>query len=137
MQLDGGSAADAQNSCNHYSHERSFYFLAHDSPSFLMKAFEVVLRHLLSPLGCNEPAYARGGARVVEDASAAQNVGAGCRPGTEMVLAGCVLNNQRQLAGRNRSRTKHGGGHRRKNNVLDYPTHRLSSLIQTSLSRRS
>jgi hypothetical protein len=28
-------------------------------------------------LGCNEPAYAAGGIGVVEDASAAQNVGAG------------------------------------------------------------
>ena len=32
---------------------------------------------LFCRLGCNEPAYACGGAGVVEDASAAQNVGAG------------------------------------------------------------
>jgi hypothetical protein len=38
---------------------------------------KMVLPRLLSPLGCNEPAYACGGIGVVEDASAAQNIGAG------------------------------------------------------------
>jgi hypothetical protein len=82
-----------------------------------------VLPRLLSLLGCNESAYACGGAGVVEDASAAQNIGAGLFPAAEMVLASCVLNNQGQLAGGNRSRAESSGGHRRKNDVLDCPTH--------------
>ena len=77
----------------------------------------------MSPLGCNEPAYACGGAGVVEDASAAQNVGAGCCPGAEMVLASCVLNIQRQLASGKRSGAENSCGHRRKNDVLDFPIH--------------
>jgi hypothetical protein len=36
-----------------------------------------------------------------------------------MVLASCVLNIQRQLAGGNRSRAENSGGHRRKNCVFD------------------
>jgi hypothetical protein len=81
-------------------------------------------------LGCNEPAYACGGTRVVEDASAAQNIGAGVCPGAEMVLASCVLNNQRQLASGNCSCTKNSGGDCRKNDVLDFLTHGSSSLLQ-------
>jgi hypothetical protein len=74
-------------------------------------------------LGCNEPAYACGGSGAVEDASAAQNVGAGLCPAAEMVLASCVLNNQRQLASRKRSRAENSGGQRGKNDVLDFPIH--------------
>jgi hypothetical protein len=58
--------------------------------------------------GCNKPAYACGGVGIVEDASAAQNVGTGLCLATEMVLASCVLNIQRQLPGGNRSCTKNG-----------------------------
>ena len=89
----------------------------------------------MSPLGCNEPAYAGGGTGVVEDASAAQNVGAGICPGAEMVLASCVLNSQRQLASGKRSRAENGGGHRRKYDVLDFPTHG-SLLLSTSWKDR-
>jgi hypothetical protein len=77
----------------------------------------------MSPLGCNEPAYACGGTGIVEDTSAAQNVGAGCCPGAEMVLASCVLNSQRQLASGKRSRAENSGGQRCKNDVLDFPIH--------------
>jgi hypothetical protein len=76
----------------------------------------------MSPLGCNKPAYARVEAGL-QDASAAQNIGAGCCPGAEMVLASCVLNNQRQLAGGKRSRAENSGGQRCKNDVLDFPAH--------------
>jgi hypothetical protein len=47
-----------------------------------------------------------------------------------MVLASCVLNNQGQLPGGKRSRTKNGSGHRCKNGVLDFLTHGSSSLLQ-------
>jgi hypothetical protein len=40
-----------------------------------------------------------------------------------MVLASCVLNIQGQLAGGKRSCAKNGGGHRRENDVLDFPFH--------------
>jgi hypothetical protein len=40
-----------------------------------------------------------------------------------MVLASCVLNIQRQLPSGNRSRAENGGGHSRKNDVLDSLTH--------------
>jgi hypothetical protein len=46
-----------------------------------------------------------------------------------MVLASCVLNNQRQLASGKRSRAENGGGHRRKNDVLDFPIHGHSFLL--------
>jgi hypothetical protein len=97
----------------------------------------VILRQLLSPFGCNEPAYACGGTGIVEDASAAQNVGAGLCLAAEMMLASCVLNNQRQLAGGNCSRTEHTGGHRRKNDVLDCLTHDLSSLSKKLANRKT
>jgi len=48
-----------------------------------------------------------------------------------MVLASCVLNSQRQLAGGKRSRAENSGGHRRKNDILDFPTHG-SLLLSTS-----
>ena len=48
---------------------------------------------LICRLGCNEPAYARVEAGL-EDASAAQNVGAGLCLAAEMVLASCVLSMQ-------------------------------------------
>jgi hypothetical protein len=91
---------------------------------------KMILPQLMSPLGCNEPAYACGGIGVVEDASAAQNVGAGLCPAAEMVLASCVLNSQRQLASGNRSRAENSGGHCRENDVLDCLTHGSSSLLQ-------
>jgi hypothetical protein len=78
--------------------------------------------------GCNEPAYACGGGGAVEDASAAQNVGAGLCLAAEMVLASCVLNIQRQLASGNRSRAQNSGGHPCKNDVLDCLTHGSSSF---------
>jgi hypothetical protein len=89
----------------------------------------------MSPLGCNESAYACGGTGVVEDASAAQNVGAGCCPGAEMVLASCVLNSQRQLASGKCSRVENSGGHRRKNDILDFPTHGHSFFMTTFMQR--
>jgi hypothetical protein len=98
-------------------------------------ALQMVLRQLMSPLGCNKPAYACGGIGVVEDASAAQNVGAGLCLAAEMVLASCVLNNQRQLASGKRSRAENSGGHRRKNDVLDFPTHGHSFFMTTFMQR--
>jgi hypothetical protein len=46
-----------------------------------------------------------------------------------MVLASCVLNNQRQLASGKRSRAENSGGHRRKNDVLDLPFHDHSFFL--------
>jgi hypothetical protein len=110
-----------------------FLLFSYSWSTFLSyEGIKIVLRQLLSPLGCNEPAYACGGAGVVEDASAAQNVGAGCCPGAEMVLASCVLNIQGQLAGGKGSRAENSGGHCCKNDVLDCPTHGSSSLFQQS-----
>ena len=86
----------------------------------------MVLAQLLSRSGCNEVAYAYGGSGVIEDARAAQNVGATCFLGAE-AAAGGGLNIQRQLVSRNRSRAENSGGHRRKNDVLDCPTHGHSS----------
>jgi len=53
-----------------------------------------------------------------------------------MVLASCVLNIQGQLAGGKRSGAKNGGGHCRKNNVLDFLTHGSSSLFQQTRNRK-
>jgi hypothetical protein len=49
----------------------------------------------------------------------------------EMVLAGCVLKTPRQLASGKSSRAENGGGHRRKNDVLDFPTHGHSFFMTT------
>jgi len=84
---------------------------------------------LLSLLGCNEPAYACGGTGVVEYASAAQNVRARVCPGAEMVLASSVLNIQRQLASGKRSCAENRGGHRRKEDVFDFPIHGHSFFV--------
>jgi len=46
-----------------------------------------------------------------------------------MVQASCVLNNQRQLAGGNRSRAENSGRHRGKNDVLDCASHGRSFLL--------
>jgi hypothetical protein len=69
-------------------------------------------------LGCDEIANAARKSGL-NDASAAQNIGAGLCPAAEMVLASCVLNSQRQLAGGNSSGAENSDGHRRKNCVFD------------------
>jgi hypothetical protein len=55
----------------------------------------------------------------LNDASAAQNVGAGLCLAAEMVLASCVLNIQRQLASGKRSRAESSSCHQCKDYVLD------------------
>jgi hypothetical protein len=45
-----------------------------------------------------------------------------------MVLASCVLNIQGQLASGKRSCTENSGGHRRKEDVFDFPIHGHSFL---------
>jgi hypothetical protein len=68
---------------------------------------------LFCRLGCDEIAHACRESGL-NDTPAAQNVGAGLCLAAEMVLASCVLNIQRQLAGGNRSRAKYCGDHSRK-----------------------
>lgn len=121
LQLPGGDRSRAKNSRGNCCQECIFNCFAHDSLflSVLRVRRRIEIR-LFCWLGCNEPAYACGGIGVVEDASAAQNVGAGLCLAAEMVLASCVLHTQRQLASGNRSRTENSAGHRRKDYVCDF-----------------
>jgi hypothetical protein len=66
---------------------------------------------LFCRLGCDEIAHACRESGL-NDTPAAQNVGAGLCLAAEMVLASCVLNIQRQLAGGNRSRAENSHNHR-------------------------
>jgi len=127
-QLAGGNAPRAEYGHDQCAEERCFDLLAHGC-SFLVQLPDG--RACRS--GCNESAYACGGAGVIEDASASQNVGAGLCLAAEMVLASCVLNIQRQLAGGNRSRAENSGSHRHQDDVLEFLTHGSPSFFSNRL----
>jgi hypothetical protein len=90
---------------------------------------------LLCRSGCNEFALAYGGSGVVEDACAAQNVGAPCFLGAEAAAGG--LERPEQLACGNRSRAQNSGSHRHQDDVLKFLTHGSSAFFtRTDLKRK-
>jgi hypothetical protein len=101
--------------------------------SFLMER-KTLLFELLSWLGSDKLARTYRGSGVVEDARAAQNVGAACFLGAEAPAGN--LSSQRQLPRRNRSRAENGHRHRCQKRVLNCLAHDSPFLSRLGRRRR-